>query len=90
MPEVGRGSGVPKSLEMPQLPRIGRRWARLGIVLAFLVLVWLVVGCFAALQNGYFSGAGCDTAVDTALMVVEGPLSYQGPEYLPGACSLPD
>ena len=80
-----------KSLEMPQMPRISRGWQRLGIVLAFLGLIWLVVGSVAALQNGYFSDAGCDTSLDTALMVVEGPLSYvQGPEYLPGACSQPD
>lgn len=49
-------------------------------ILAVLVVLWLIVGAFAAYQRGYFGGgeASC-TGVGTALLtVVVGPLNYVG------------
>ncbi len=45
------------------------------------VVVWLLIGAFAAFQRGYFSDerdVNCKTAGDTALTVVAGPLNYAG------------
>ena len=50
-------------------------------ILSIVVLVWLVVGAFAAYQRGYFGddrAVSCSTAGDTALTVVAGPLNYVG------------
>ena len=50
-------------------------------VLGILVVVWLVIGAFAAFQRGYFGDArdvSCKTAGDTALTIVAGPLNYVG------------
>ena len=50
-------------------------------LLGVVVLVWLVIGAFAALQRGYFGDdrdVSCKTAGDTALTVVAGPLNYVG------------
>jgi hypothetical protein len=46
-----------------------------------IVLIWLLIGVFAAFQRGYFSGdkdVDCRTFADTALTVVAGPLNYVG------------
>jgi hypothetical protein len=50
-------------------------------VLGILVIVWLVIGAFAAFQRGYFSDdrdVKCKTAGDTVLTIVAGPLNYVG------------
>ena len=50
-------------------------------ILSLVVLVWLVIGAFAAYQRGYFGDdrqVSCSTAGDTALTVVAGPLNYVG------------
>lgn len=50
-------------------------------VLGVIVIVWLVIGAFAAVQRGYFSDdrdVKCKTAGDTALTIVAGPLNYMG------------
>ena len=50
-------------------------------VLVVLVVVWLIIGGFAAFQRGYFSNerdVRCKTVADTALTVVAGPLNYAG------------
>jgi hypothetical protein len=50
-------------------------------VLGILVIVWLVIGAFAAFQRGYFSDdrvVKCKTAGDTVLTIVAGPLNYAG------------
>jgi hypothetical protein len=50
-------------------------------LLALIVVVWLVIGAFAAYQRGYFGNnqdVSCKKAGDTALTVVAGPLNYVG------------
>jgi len=50
-------------------------------VLGILVIVWLVIGAFAAFQRGYLSDdrdVKCKTAGDTVLTIVAGPLNYVG------------
>jgi hypothetical protein len=45
------------------------------------VVVWLVIGLFAAIQRGYFGDGrqvNCRTTGDTVLTVVAGPLNYVG------------
>lgn len=51
-----------------------------GIV-GIVVVVWLVIGLFAAIQRGYFGDGrqvNCRTTGDTVLTVVAGPLNYVG------------
>ena len=46
-----------------------------------IVIVWLVIGAFAAFQRGYFGNdqdVSCKTTGDTALTIVAGPLNYMG------------
>jgi hypothetical protein len=50
-------------------------------VVGVVVLLWLVVGAFAAFQRGYFGDdreVSCKTAGDTVLTIVAGPLNYVG------------
>ena len=50
-------------------------------IISLLLVVWLVVGAFAAYQRGYFGDGKdvkCKEAADTALTVVAGPLNYFG------------
>lgn len=50
-------------------------------LLILIVVVWLVIGVFAAHQRGYFSSdkdVSCKTFGDTSLTVVAGPLNYFG------------
>ena len=50
-------------------------------VIAVVVVVWLLVGCVAAGQRGYFGDdrdVNCKTASDTVLTIVAGPLNYVG------------
>ena len=50
-------------------------------LLGIVVLVWLVIGAFAAFQRGYFGDdrdVKCTTVGDTVLTVVAGPLNYVG------------
>ena len=50
-------------------------------IIGLLVLVWLLIGVAAAWQRGYFGNdqdVRCETAGDTALTIVAGPLNYVG------------
>jgi hypothetical protein len=49
-------------------------------VLAVLLLVWLLIGAFAAGQRGYFSGssANCAKVGTTVVTILAGPLNYVG------------
>ena len=53
----------------------------MGRIISILVVVWLLIGAFAAFQRGYFGDdrdVSCSTLSDTALTVVAGPLNYFG------------
>jgi hypothetical protein len=53
----------------------------MGKLIGVIVLVWLLIGVFAAYQRGYFSDkqdVSCKTTSDTVLTVVAGPLNYVG------------
>lgn len=52
----------------------------MGRLLALLLVVWLVIGAFAAYQRDYFSNAqaNCSEVSDTVLTVLAGPLNYFG------------
>jgi hypothetical protein len=49
-------------------------------LLGLIVLIWLLIGVFAAFQRDYFKtgDANCATAANIALTVVAGPLNYFG------------
>ena len=50
-------------------------------LLSMAVVVWLVIGVFAAFQRGYFGDdreVSCKTFGDTALTILAGPLNYVG------------
>ena len=51
-----------------------------GGILGVIVLVWLLIGVFAAYQRDYFKAGetNCATAGSIALTVVAGPLNYAG------------
>lgn len=52
----------------------------MGRILSLLLVIWLVIGAFAAYQRDYFSNAAtnCAEAGSIALTVVAGPLNYAG------------
>lgn len=49
-------------------------------LIAFIVLVWLLIGAAAAYQRGYFKtdSSNCAKAGTVAATVVAGPLNYVG------------
>ena len=49
-------------------------------IVGTLVIIWLIIGAFAAFQRGYFSGSpdSCTEAGTVAITVVAGPLNYMG------------
>ena len=50
-------------------------------LIGIIVVVWLVIGAFAAYQRGYFGNdrdVNCKTGGDTVLTVGAGPLTYFG------------
>lgn len=49
-------------------------------VIGVLVLVWLLIGVFAAYQRHYFQSGEttCNRAASVALTVIAGPLNYAG------------
>jgi hypothetical protein len=50
-------------------------------LIGIIVVVWLLVGVYAAFQRGYFGDkqdVNCKTTMDTVLTVVAGPLNYMG------------
>jgi hypothetical protein len=64
-------------MKSPPLGTAGHMRRLIGIV----VIVWLVIGLFAAFQRGYVTGkndVSCKTFGDTALTIIAGPLNYVG------------
>ena len=59
--------------------------------LGVIVLVWLLIGVFAAYQRDYFSGgeANCATTGSIALTVVARPLNYAGVNPEVTECNIP-
>ncbi len=52
-----------------------------GGLIAFLLVVWLLIGVLAAYQRGYFGDdreVSCKSAGDTGLTILAGPLNYLG------------
>jgi hypothetical protein len=60
-------------------------------ILGGIVLVWLLIGVFAAWQRDYFKGGdtSCVTAGNIALTVVAGPLNYGGVNPKVKDCHVP-
>ena len=52
----------------------------MGRLIGILLVLWLIIGAFAAFQRGYFedSRTNCSEASDIALNIVAGPLNYVG------------
>jgi hypothetical protein len=52
----------------------------MGRLIGLLLVVWLVIGAFAAYQRGYFDDAktNCSETSDIVLNIVAGPLNYTG------------
>lgn len=61
-------------------------------ILSLLIVVWLVIGAFAAYQRGYFSddATNCAEAGSIALTVLAGPLNYAGVNPKVTDCEAPD
>jgi hypothetical protein len=59
-------------------------------IVGALLIIWLIIGGFAAWQRGYFGGmpGSCAQAGTVALTIVAGPLNYMGanPQI---ACEVP-
>lgn len=53
---------------------------RTRVVLPILVVVWLLIGAFAAGQRGYYneSNPDCASIGSTLVTIVAGPLNYVG------------
>ncbi|MCV7441128.1 hypothetical protein [Mycobacterium paraense] len=60
-------------------------------VIGAIVLVWLLIGVFAAFQRDYFKGdsTNCVTAGNIALTVIAGPLNYAGVNPKVKDCKVP-
>jgi hypothetical protein len=60
-------------------------------IIGTIVLVWLLIGVFAAYQRDYFKGdsTSCVTAGNIALTVVAGPLNYAGVNPKVKDCKVP-
>ncbi len=52
----------------------------MGRLIGILLVIWLIIGGFAAYERGYFddSRTNCSEATDIALNIVAGPLNYTG------------
>ena len=62
-----------------------------GGAIGGIVLVWLLIGVFAAYQRDYFKGGStsCATAGNIALTVIAGPLNYAGVNPKVADCHVP-
>jgi membrane-bound ClpP family serine protease len=60
-------------------------------ILGVIVLVWLLIGVFAAWQRNYFKGdqTSCASAGTVAVTVIAGPLNYAGVNPKVKDCHLP-
>lgn len=60
-------------------------------IITLIVVVWLVIGAFAAYQRDYFTNnnTSCSKAGTIAVTVVAGPLNYVGVNPKVHNCSVP-
>ena len=60
-------------------------------IVSVLIVVWLVIGAFAAFQRDYFKddNTSCAKAGTVALTVIAGPLNYLGANPKVKDCDLP-
>jgi hypothetical protein len=63
-----------------------------GGILGVIVLIWLLLGAYAAYDRGYFSTGenSCGTAATIALNVVAGPLNWVGDINPKTDCTVPE
>jgi len=61
-------------------------------LVAIVVVVWLLIGAFAAYQRDYFENTqtNCAGAGTVALTVLAGPLNYFGVNPKVADCNLPE
>lgn len=61
-------------------------------LIPLIVLIWLVVGAFAAYQRDYFESAprDCAGAGTIAVTVIAGPLNYAGVNPKVDDCNVPE
>jgi hypothetical protein len=59
-------------------------------IIGTILLIWLLIGVFAAYQRDYFktSESNCATAGTIALTVVAGPLNYAGANPKVADCNI--
>lgn len=59
---------------------------------SIVIILWLVIGAFAAFQRGYFAGddANCAKVGTIAVTVVAGPLNYVGVNPKVDDCEVPE
>ncbi len=52
----------------------------MGRLIGILLVIWLVIGAFAAFQRGYFEDTktNCSETSDIVLNILAGPLNYTG------------
>jgi hypothetical protein len=52
---------------------------RYGGILGVIVLVWLLIGAYAAYERDYFTSgnASCSRAADIALTIIAGPVNWK-------------
>lgn len=65
---------------------------RIGGFAGTIVLLWLLIGVFAAWQRGYFQGSqtSCANAGTIAVTTLSGPLNYLGFNPVVSDCHLPE
>lgn len=64
---------------------------RIGGLAGAIVLIWLLIGVFAAYQRDYFHGhqTSCATAGTIAVTTLAGPLNYAGLKPVVSDCRIP-
>lgn len=68
-----------------------RRGTGIGKLVSLVVVLWLVIGAFAAYQRDYFKGSDqtCAKVGTIVVTIVSGPLNYLGVNPKIGNCKLP-
>lgn len=68
-----------------------RRGSGVSKLVTLIVVVWLVIGAFAAYQRDYFKGSGqtCGKSSTILVTIVAGPLNYVGVNPKVKNCNVP-